>query len=291
MYGVLDVEGEYTEVMTRLLPEAMRTFTDAVGVLVGLPAPDAKAAGKAKPVVRKFTLPDLMSTQSAMNIVWKITNNVYKPALIHTARSVATIAARNFLQNYLGADDLVAIISGASQSFHAFSIPGSTIEVAGVTRLYGPLTEVWLVGPDQFAALEAAVGAKFKDWRGPKKPKDRNDYNKQREELRKKAKEKFKELSKVFDPRQFDPSSVENECIFEFTAPCGSLVFDNGFKPVHTCELSLVCLPTAVLVVVWSPLEAVFATDAYTFVPRYRCRELFPGGPRAPGAPPGCLMK
>ena len=289
VYGVLDAEGEYTEVMTRLLPEAMRTFTDAVAVLVGLPA--ASVAAKAGRVARKFTLADVMSTQSAMNVVWKITNNVYKPALIHTSRSVAVIAARNFLQSYLGADELVAIISGASQSFHAFSIPGSSIEVAGITRLYGPLTEVWLVGPDQFAALEAAVGAKFNEWRGPQKPKNREEYNKQREELRKKAKDKFKELGKVFDPRQFDPSSVEDLCVFEFTAPCGSLIFDNGFKPVHTCSLSEVCLPTAVLVVVWSPLEAVFATDAYSFVPQYKCVELFPGGPRAPGTPPGCTLE
>jgi hypothetical protein len=90
----------------------------------------------------------------------ELIENVYGPILHQLGRMTALMALNGLTQQYLDSLQIDGMITGASQSFQAFGVPGSLIEIEGSFGTSRPdLYNTWLIGSDQIAAAEDIINS------------------------------------------------------------------------------------------------------------------------------------
>jgi hypothetical protein len=203
----------------------------------------------------RFTLPSLMS---AVRIRTDIMKNTYLPYLGEVAWAMGTVIAADLLQEYANASAIAGIISGASQSFHAFHIPNSVIEGFGFDPTLSPNNAVTMIGP---SLLDAAAGAAS----GLSSAGSIKDVNTAMDAIQTQL-DKASALDSAWDDANSIPrGGVVSGCILSGTPGCRQLIYPDGFASVYDAE-GLLNLPAPVLIIVRNLESGGTAVFVATFV-------------------------
>lgn len=202
-----------------------------------------------------FSLPSLMS---ATRIHLDVIKNLYAPIMGETVKGALLLASHDLLQTYANSGTLVGVVTGASLSLHTFSMPGSVIEGFGFDRDFAEGNQVFIIGPSTIDA--------FLDMLGPlaDHPESFDDLGEMSNFFEGVADGAEAFASSVFDPANLSPSGVVRGCILDFSSTCSELVYDRGFRSVHTAG----AFPAPVLFVVRNVSTGSWGTVIASFFPR-----------------------
>lgn len=195
-------------------------------------------AGAGAGAASRFTLPGLMSAVRIRNNILKDT---YLPYLGEVAWAMGVVAAADLLQEYANAGAIVGIVSGASQSFHAFHIPNSVVEGFGFDPTLSPNNAVTMIGP---SLLEAASDAAS----GLSSAGDIKDVNSAMDAIQTQL-DNASALDAAWDDANSIPMGVTRGCLLVTTPGCRQLHYPDGFASVYDAE-GLLNLPAPVLIIV-----------------------------------------
>ncbi|WP_181918981.1 putative Ig domain-containing protein [Wenzhouxiangella sediminis] len=202
----------------------------------------------------RFTLPSLMS---AVRIRTDIMKDTYLPYLGEVAWAMGTVIAADLLQEYANAGAIAGIISGASQSFHAFHIPNSVIEGFGFDPTLSPNNAVTMIGPSLF---DAAAGAAS----GLSSAGSIKDVNTAIDAIQTQL-DNASALEAAWDDANSIPMGVTSGCILVTTPGCRQLNYPEGFASVYDAE-GLLNLPASILIIVRNLESGGTAVFVATFV-------------------------
>jgi hypothetical protein len=232
--GVLRASPSVTALLGTFAPRVLVADIRAVRQALrdeGWVGPNATAAPR-------FTLPGLMSAVRIRNNMLKDT---YLPYLGEVAWAMGVVIAADLLQEYANAGVIVGIISGASQSFHAFHIPNSAIEGFGFDPTLSPNNAVTIIGPSLLqAASDAASGLSSAG--------DIKDVNSAMDAVQTQL-DNASALESAWDDANSMPVGVTRGCILVTTPGCRQLLYPDGFASVYDAE-GVLNLPAPVLMIV-----------------------------------------
>lgn len=202
-----------------------------------------------------FSLPSLMS---ATRIHIDIIKNLYAPVMGEVVKGALLLASHDLLQRYANAGSLVGVVTGASLSFNTFGMPGSVIEGFGFDRDFAEGNQVFIIGPSTIDA--------FLDMLAPLSdhPESFDDLDEMTDFFQGVADGADAFASSVFDPANLYPSGVVRGCLLDFSSACSELVYDRGFRSVHTSG----GFPAPVLFVVRNVSTGSWGAVLASFFPR-----------------------
>ena len=202
-----------------------------------------------------FSLPSLMS---ATRIHLDIIKNFYAPIMGEVVKGALLLAANDFLQTYTNAGSLVGVVTGASLSLNTFDIPGSVIEGFGFDRDFPEGNQVFIIGPSTID--------EFRDMLAPltDHPESFDDLDEMIDFFQGVADGAKAFSENFFDPANLYPSGVVRGCLLDFNSACSELVYDGGFRSVHTSG----SFPAPVLFVVRNVSTGSWGAVAASFFPR-----------------------
>ncbi|MEO8974867.1 MAG: hypothetical protein ABI552_03770, partial [Casimicrobiaceae bacterium] len=196
----------------------------------------------------------------------------------------AIMVIRGHLKSALDADDIVAVVSGASLSIRIFERPYSMIEGNNLETKYPDLDEVWILGPDiPSAVLDLIGGIKntfnyFHSVDPNAKLKDLDAAKAKVDEFKKKLQEGVVNPTQaVVDAIQAayqPPPDASQPCVFSADPACKELFYPDGFKRVYTYSGSLQ-LPVPILFLIFNPVNGKVLLDTPAFLP---CKKDLPCG-------------
>ena len=152
--GVLEAGGAITAVTGTFAPRLLVADIEAVRQALrdeGIITADGQAAGAAR-----FTVLGLLSATRIRNT---IITDFYVPYLWRVGGMMGAVIAADLLQTYVNAGAVSGLITGASQTLHAFHIAPSVIEGFGFDPTLSPNNAVTMIGPALFEAAAGAAGA------------------------------------------------------------------------------------------------------------------------------------
>jgi hypothetical protein len=202
-----------------------------------------------------FSLPSLMS---ATRIHVDIIRNFYAPMIGEVVKGALLLASHDLLQRYATAGSLVGVVTGASLSLNTFGMPGSVIEGFGFDRDFAEGNQVFVIGPSTIDA--------FLDMLAPLRehPESFDDVDEMVDFFQGVADGAESFASSVFDPANLYPSGVVRGCLLDFSSACSELVYDSGFRSVHTSG----SFPAPVLFVVRNVSTGSWGVVLASFFPR-----------------------
>jgi beta-lactam-binding protein with PASTA domain len=212
----------------------------------------ARFYGQAKPAF--FGLLGLMGGSS---LQMKLVNEIYGPIMQEVGRMMAVVAANGLLQQFGNFANLEGLITGASQSFHAFNLVGSVIEGEGFNRNNVSRNDVFLVGPAAVSAVTSALGGL------QCKPSNihsiQDVYN-----CLQSIVDAVQTIQGGYELAHQPADAIENGCILDFgeNASCSELVYNAGFKDVNDTRF-----PSPVIVIVHNMDTGNWASILVNFVP------------------------
>ena len=276
-YGVVDQRHEYKALLAREIPGALDRWFAAVGARLD----ELKSArGKAAGMREKFGLPLTLSEVAASTSIHAtLAKKLYMPAIKHVAWCAGALVAAQALQSYLNTGALEGIITGASQSFHIFEAPYSTVEVLGMNPRQPQNAQVLFIGPTAIDAVTGlkdqivAFGKKLTDPDPLKKMKNLNDLRKHVGDIRDalgKAIDQGFESYRVFDPTNFGADLGYRGCVLSQAGDCSSLVYKRGVMPVHVCTEGELCLPAPVIAIVSNTVDGGVGIAPFNFLPAFK---------------------
>ena len=202
----------------------------------------------------RFTLPGIMTATRIRN---RIIRKVYLPYLGEVARMLGAVIAADVLKTYFNAGSIVGIVTGASQSLHAFQIKPSVIEGFGFNPTLSPNNAVTMIGPSLFeAASNAASGLS-----GATSAKDVNSVM----DAVQATIDDANALEKAWDEANTIPMGVRSGCILDGTPGCRQLIYPDGFASVY--DASGLSLPGPVLIIARNLESHGWAVFVANFVP------------------------
>jgi len=281
-YGGIYNQPEYTLLLSHRIPAFYEAFMEEIAQASGLPRRTDPFPGfdgaRRKP---KSTLAELAVTQAVDFTVEKIIEGAsatYKNAkqfAVDIGRQAAWTATAVLVANELRAavlgGDIVAVISGASLSFHEFNDPllNQAIVEAPVELLDPALSQVMIIGPDTVAAAGSAISGLYTNMKkafsvgqnpltNPQRYKNFNNAKKDISDMQKAIKgvgTSFGNLQKVVASAYQTASDVLGGCIFTSDPACNELIYENGIAPVFRYTPppgygALTGLPAAIIFIV-----------------------------------------
>ncbi|MBL8236106.1 MAG: PASTA domain-containing protein [Bryobacterales bacterium] len=246
-WGAIQDQAVMTVLVTRRLPALYDALMSEVARSLGMSAtvralPLSKSGGE-----RQSTLAELGTVLVMDYIIDKIEEKLtpkYKAAkkyttdiLVQAAYGSAVVRAVNHLRRYVQAEDITAVVAGASLSFRLFKAPFSMIE-ANVEKEWPELNYVLLIGPDAFLPLEPLIKKvqeafsyrKTLDPADPNRGKKLDEFKGSLEKLRDAADTLVSQAAKTFQPTKL----ADKRCVFSTDPKCGELRYPDGFNPVYT---------------------------------------------------------
>jgi len=202
----------------------------------------------------RFTLPGILS---ASQIRRRIITNFYVPYLGEVARMMGVVIAADAMQTYFNAGAITGIVTGASQSIHAFNIAPSVIEGFGFDPRLSPNNAVTMIGPALFEAASTAAG-------GLQNASSVKDVNSAIDFVQDVV-DNGNALQKAWDEANSTPMGVARGCILDGTPGCRQLIYPNGFTSVY--EASGLSLPGPVLIITRNLESGSWAVFVANFVP------------------------
>ncbi len=200
-----------------------------------------------------FGLIDLMgSTSLQLELVKMLYGEVFK----YLENAMITLIANDLLEDFLNNMTLEGIITGASLSFHFFSVPGSSIE-GNIVNPIPSRNDVFLVGPNAVDAVRDLLTSL-----NPSEIEDIDDvwdYFEGIADAIKSAGEAFEEAYQV-------PDDVLYGCVLSGDSRCRTAYYNDGFQSVYECS-GWFCLPAPVLVLVHNLDKGTWAWGLFNFYP------------------------
>jgi len=187
----------------------------------------------------------------------RLVNEIYGPIMQEVSRMIVIVAANGLLQQFTNIASLEGLITGASQSFHAFNLGGSVIEGFGFNRDDASRNDVFLVGPAAVSALQSALGGL------QCKPSNihsiQDVYN-----CLKSVVDAVQTIQGGYEQAHQPADSIQAGCILDFgeSFSCSELVYNSGFKDVNDTHF-----PSPVLVLVHNMDTGSWASIVVNFVP------------------------
>jgi len=222
--------------------------------------PRAKSSRQPYPAPRQpmFLLTGLLGY--AGNIGGLI-QNIYGAYLDQVQKMAIILASQGLLNQYLSQTAGVGgLITGASQSFHAYHMPGSVIEVTGVSAADAQSADVFLIGG---AAVNAVSGliSQFRAAGAVTSIKQVVDFYKGMLNA-------LKSAGKAYADAHQQPSSVDPNgwCLISGGGDggCVELIYDNGFNYVGSGG-PIALEPVIILVRARSPQNPQFGSGIFNF--------------------------
>ena len=191
----------------------------------------------------------LIGLMSASSIRSKIISKIYFPHVKRIVASGLLLQQADALVGDPAAQDLVALISGASVSFHNFLAPDTVVE--GFFESDDPLAyQAAVIGPDAFqAALDALTN--LASARNPLKFSQALDEVKRIGE------------SSAAGYQLSRPHETLRGCLFDANPDCSQLVIGDGFKVVHSSG----AFPAPVLVIITDTAALQTHAGVFAFFP------------------------
>jgi hypothetical protein len=143
-----------------------------------------------------------------------------------------------------------SLISGASQSFHAPNIPGSTIEGLGFATQNVGANDVFFIGPNAVSAVQNVLTS-F----NPANVNSMQDLFNFFDGIISALQGAGEAYAEAHRP----PNSVVNFCLFD--DPCSSLVFNSGFPDVNDSFI-----PSPVIVLFHNMDTGYWASGIFNFI-------------------------
>lgn len=202
-----------------------------------------------------FSLPSLMT---ATRIHLDIIKRVYAPVMGEVVKGALLLASHDLLLTYTNAGSLVGVITGASLSLNTFDMPGSVIEGFGFDRDFPEGNQVFIIGPSTID--------EFRDMLAPltDHPESFDDLDEMIDFFQGVADGAKAFSENFFDPANLKPSGVVRGCLFDFSSACSELVYDSGFRSVHTSG----SFPAPVLFLVRNVSTGSWGITIASFFPR-----------------------
>jgi hypothetical protein len=201
-----------------------------------------------------FTLPSLMR---ATSLHIQIIKEIYAPIIGEVVTSAGLVAANDLLRRFANAGSLIGVVTGASVSFNVFDMPGSVIEGFGFDRDFPDGNQVFIIGPEAINAITDLLNG-IGD-----KPEDVADIDALNDYFKGIAEAAQSFSDSVFDPQNMTASGLARGCLFDASPACSQLVYDAGFRSVHTSG----SFPAPVLFLVRNPVTGTWGTVLANFLP------------------------
>jgi hypothetical protein len=196
----------------------------------------------------------LLGLFSGCSLQMKLVNEIYGPIMKEVSQMMAVLIANHLLTNYLGTTYLGDIISGASLSFHAPGLGGSSIEGSGFDTTDVALNETWFIGPEAFNAAQDLIEA-FKPG-DMHSPQDVYDYFQG-------IVDKVQGAIDAYNNAHTQPDEVATgQCLLDDSSGCTSLYFDSGFPDVNTTRF-----PSPVIILLLNKTSSTWSSGIFNFVP------------------------
>jgi beta-lactam-binding protein with PASTA domain len=294
-HGVVRYASQINALMTKTIPLHVHTTTNRLVSIAQqypdpatIPAAVARLQGATEYFIAfkdtpGFTTPDafygrtrpafffLISMFGGSSIQMQLIQKMYGDVMHEVDQMIGVLIAHSILSQFIGTG-IGDILSGASLSFHAPNMPGSTIEGYGFGSSPGD-NETWFIGPQAFQAVEdlvdtvkgafealhdsyedcvAAVssgGAGFCNTDGVTDFFDT-------------IKSAMSGAQEAYDLAHTQPSDVGNWCILNDGGGCQSLVFGGGFPDVNTTRF-----PSPVIILHRNWVAGGWGMGIFNFVP------------------------
>ena len=199
-----------------------------------------------------FTLGGLMS---ASKIRMTLVKEIYVPILKDIVRNMQNLAIEGITRSVTDVTDIAALVTGASLSFHTFSLGNSIIE-AQTTSTHKDGLIVLAIGPtllgDLSDALSGVQGVQFTTLR---------DTVESIQQIKNAAEEANEAVQNGY--AEFNADSVLDGCVFDNSATCRQLGFSAGIPVVHTSG----SFPGPVLLIVYDAVSGQISLGNFLFFP------------------------
>ncbi len=190
------------------------------------------------------------------------------------AWAAAATALAQHLRSQLNGQD-AATVAGASLSFHVFNSAPSFIECD--CDIQQPNNnQVYLIGPDILTPITPFINAvqsavNFRKAAGSASAKNFDQVKKAFDDFRNKLNTLAASLATAVNNADQPPNEVANGCVI-LGAPCGEIIYDNGFTSVYTYTppdgfASLSGLPVPIIVLVYDSATGAAFFDTPVFFP------------------------
>ncbi len=262
-----------------LLPGAQQYFA-RLKATPGAQTPDAFYA-RTQPAF--FGLLGMMAGSS---LQMELCNKMYGEIMTEVSQMMAVLFANDLLSAWLETTAIGDLLSGASLSFHAPGLPGSSIEGYGFDPTNVSANETWFIGPEAFktatdlinkfkSAYKSLQGAATNVKECVKQFQNNKDeafpcsfegiksfYDKVTSAV-KGAKSAGELAAEVYDRAHTQASSVTvGQCVLDDSGGCMSLVFGGGFPDVNTTRF-----PSPVIVLMRNTTTGSWSSGIYNIVP------------------------
>jgi len=202
----------------------------------------------------RFTVLGLLSANRIRNDIIK---DIYVPHIWRVAGMMGAVIAADLLETYANAGAVSGLITGASQTLHAFHIAPSVIEGVGFDPTLSPNNAVVMIGPGLFEAAATAAEA----LNGAASVEDVNSAFDAVQDVLDNA----DQPESAWDEANSIPMGVKTGCVLDNTPGCSQLVFPDGFASVHDASGPL-NLPGPVLIIVRNLKTSGWAVFVANFV-------------------------
>jgi beta-lactam-binding protein with PASTA domain len=196
----------------------------------------------------------LLGLFGGASLEMRLVNEVYGPIMKEVSQMMAVLIANHLITQYLNTAAIGDALSGASLSFQAPGLPGSSIEGYGFDTTSAAGNETWFIGPEAFDAAQNLIEA-FK-------PGDMNSiqdvYN-----YFKGIVDAIKGAQAAYDNAHTQPDDVATgQCLLDDSGGCTSLYFSGGFPDVDSTRF-----PSPVIILMRNLNNGSWASGIFDFVP------------------------
>ncbi len=237
-YGTVQAAPEYALIVSHAIPDMvdalMNDFSEGLGIgRETRPFPGLKSLL----VDSLVTLAINQAIEKAMAPL-ESAKKYAKDILGQAAWGAATVALAHHARQFLAAQELIAVGSGASMSMHVFESPWAFIEAIGLEWEYTDLNTVALIGPDVLTAAKGTIDKITGAWGAAPGSgyTSADQVKKDLKELKSKLKEVLDSAGALADTveRSFQGTDEEAEdCLFSNHPECTQLLFSDGFDSVY----------------------------------------------------------
>jgi hypothetical protein len=185
-----------------------------------------------------------------------LVKRIYFPIVKQVMKNTQNLIAEGLLKQFFGSAAIPGIVTGASQSFHAFELPNSIIE-AYVHADYPSAIRVQMIGPTLVADLADSVSG-LRDVQFDSMHAVKKSF----EAVKTAAASAATTVQDGF--AETAPDQLLRGCVFDTAGDCQQLGFGDGLPVVHKSG----AFPGPVLFIVYDAASANVSIGNFLFVPK-----------------------
>ncbi|GMV47516.1 MAG: hypothetical protein AMXMBFR66_29140 [Pseudomonadota bacterium] len=275
VYGLTSNSLAVNDLLAQDMPTVLKSVAARVNAdlqqngLVAAAALPAAAGPRARPSRLPYPAPRqptflLTGLLGYAGNIGGLIQRIYGDYLDQVQKMAILLAAQGLLNQYLSQTAGVGgLITGASQSFHAYHMPGSVIEVTGVTLADAQTANVFLIGGAAVNAVSGLIN-QFRSLGQISSIRQVFDFYKGMLDALQSAGKAYADAHQQPDSA-FATSFWDGGCLSSLADACVELVYDNGFNYVGSGG-PIKLEPVIILVRARSPQNPQFGSGIFNFV-------------------------